>query len=78
MIGCMLACDHHDHSWKSLRYYMRPVEGGAKDVFLENALAGLFLSERDLRWHHLALVYDPARGRLAITSHQHVRGLARG
>ena len=70
----MLSCDHHDHSWKSLRYYVRPVEGGAKDVFLENALAGLFLSERDLRWHHLALVYDPARGVNIYTDGEDVSG----
>ncbi len=61
-IGCMLSCDHHDHSWKSLRYYVRAVAGDAKDVVLGNALAGLFLSEQDLRWHHLALVCDPPRG----------------
>ena len=73
-IGCMLSCDHHDHSWKSLRYYVRPVEGGAKDVFLENALAGLFLSDRDLRWHHLALVYDPARGVNIYTDGEDVSG----
>ena len=61
-IGCMLSCDHHDHSWKSVRYYVRAEVGSAKDVVLENALAGLLLSERELRWHHLALVYDPVRG----------------
>ena len=61
-IGCMLSCDHHDYNWKSVRYYVKPVSGGAKDVLLENSLAGLFLSEPDLRWHHLALVYDPVRG----------------
>jgi len=35
---------------------------GTKDINMENALTSLRHAEPDLRWHHLALVYDPARG----------------
>ncbi|MBP3848115.1 MAG: hypothetical protein J6D22_00040, partial [Pyramidobacter sp.] len=61
-IGCMLSCQADADRWKTVRYYVRKEAGGAVDFKVENQLAGLFLSERDLRWHHLALVYDPARG----------------
>ena len=61
-IGCMLSCQADADRWKTVRYYVRKEAGGAVDSKVENQLAGLFLSERDLRWHHLALVYDPARG----------------
>ena len=62
-IGAMYSYHHDGEMWNGVRCYVRGENGtGTKDINMENALTSLRHAEPDLRWHHLALVYDPARG----------------
>lgn len=62
-IGAMYSYHHDGEMWNGVRCYVRGENGtGTKDINMENAVTSLRHAEPDLRWHHLALVYDPARG----------------
>ena len=62
-ISAMYSYHHEVAMWNGVRCYVRGMNNtGTKDINLENGLVGLRYSESDLRWHHLALTYDPLRG----------------